>query len=120
MRNVFSYGGDFATGSGGIRAGTTRLVESCALNGKWITSFAAIVAPQTCDLVRGALVLVAPARPAIHDLDFLTRLGLLFFRPWPQYFALLYSLASATSPSVQYVIWTLATTSTKGAGTNFL
>ncbi len=38
---------------------------SCARNEKWITSLAAIVAPHTCDVVRGALVLVAPARPAM-------------------------------------------------------
>jgi hypothetical protein len=37
--------------------------ESCAQNRKWITSVAAIVAPQTCTLVRGALVFSAPARP---------------------------------------------------------
>jgi len=47
-----------------MRAGNCGRVESCAPNGKWITSFAAIVAPQTCTLVRGALVLITPARPA--------------------------------------------------------
>jgi hypothetical protein len=39
------YGGDSATGSGEMRAGNRGGVESCARNGKWITSFAAIVAP---------------------------------------------------------------------------
>ena len=57
-------GGDSATGSGGTRTGNCSCVGSCAPNGKWITSFAAIVAPYPCDLVRGALVLVTPARPA--------------------------------------------------------
>jgi hypothetical protein len=47
-----------------MRAGNHRRVESCARNGKSITSFAAIVAPQSCTLVRDASVLVAPARPA--------------------------------------------------------
>jgi hypothetical protein len=64
------YGGDSATGSGGSRAGNSGCAESCAPNGKWITSLAAIVAPQTCTLVRGALVLLAPARPAIQSLCF--------------------------------------------------
>ena len=71
-------------------------------------------------LVRGALVLIAPARPATQDSDFFVRLALLFFFPWPQYFVLLYSFPLASSDSAQYVISTPATTSTKGAGTNFL
>src|SRR5450631_3049754 len=39
------YGGGPATGLGGLRAGTCNGTESCARNGKWIGSFAAIVAP---------------------------------------------------------------------------
>ena len=35
----------------------------CVQKGNQITSVAAIVAPQTCTLVRDALVLVTPARP---------------------------------------------------------
>jgi hypothetical protein len=71
-------------------------------------------------LVRGALVLIAPARPATQDSDFFVRLALLLFFPWPQYFVLLYSFPLASSDSVQYVISTPAITSTKGAGANFL
>jgi hypothetical protein len=62
--SVISVRGVSAPGS---REGRVRNVwpnESCAQNGKWITSFTAIVAPHPCDLVRGALVLVTPARPA--------------------------------------------------------
>ncbi len=66
----FSYGGDSATGSGGKRAGQLERVESCALNGKSITSPAAIVAPLRATVVRGALVLVTPARPALSLASF--------------------------------------------------
>ena len=48
LRTVFVfwlYGGDSATGSGGVRAGNCGRVKSCAPNGKWITSLPAIVAP---------------------------------------------------------------------------
>jgi len=41
------------TGSGGIRAGELGRGESCAQTEKWITSSAAIVAPQTCDYGQG-------------------------------------------------------------------
>src|SRR5262245_17821014 len=46
----------------GIRARSSGEL-SCVAIEKWITSVAAIVAPHTCTLVRGALVLVAPTRP---------------------------------------------------------
>src|SRR5712692_1643226 len=48
-----NYGGGSETGSGTSRAGNTGRSESCAQNGKWITSFAAIVAPHTCDCGQG-------------------------------------------------------------------
>ena len=57
-------------------AGEAPLGSSCTLNGKWITSVAAIVAPQTCTLVRDAWVLVTPARPvALRILDSMLRLA---------------------------------------------
>jgi hypothetical protein len=70
-----SYGGDLDIGSGEDRADDSRRVESCAPNGKWITSVAAIVAPHPCDLVRGASVLVTPARPAMSLNLFLLDVG---------------------------------------------
>jgi hypothetical protein len=39
-------------------------LPACARKSNRITSVAAIVAPQPCDLVRGAFVLVTRARPA--------------------------------------------------------
>ena len=48
----------------GGRAGAACFGSSCTLNGKRITSLAAIVAPQTCDLVRDAFGVQAPTRPA--------------------------------------------------------
>jgi hypothetical protein len=51
------YGGDSETSSGGSRTRNNERGVSCAENGKEITTLAAIVAPHTCDLVRGAPVL---------------------------------------------------------------
>ena len=45
-----------------VGEGTRR--TACACKRNRITSVAAIVAPQLCDLVRGAFVLEARARPA--------------------------------------------------------
>jgi hypothetical protein len=59
-----SLGGNELTCLKGIRPGNKRRGQSCGQNGKRITSVAAIVAPQTCTLVRDASVLVTPARPA--------------------------------------------------------
>lgn len=50
-------------GPEGNRVQNKGLGPSCADNGKWITSVAAIVAPHTCTLVRDAWVLITPARP---------------------------------------------------------
>src|SRR6266404_2937302 len=59
-----AIGGGSATGSGGNRASKWKYRGSCAQNGKWITSSAAIVAPQTCDCWLGARFgVLAPARP---------------------------------------------------------
>jgi hypothetical protein len=50
------------------------LRTACVRKSNRITSVAAIVAPHTCDLVRGAFVLEARARPAclLGPLSFLT------------------------------------------------
>jgi hypothetical protein len=55
---------------GGKRTGQ----PSCTANKKWIVSFAAIVTSCKVMMVRGASVLVAPARPATSLLLFTTRL----------------------------------------------
>ena len=61
---TFQRGGDSAAGSGGGRAGNASRSESCAQNGKKITSFAAIVAPYPCDCGQGRVrCSLAPARP---------------------------------------------------------
>jgi hypothetical protein len=48
-----SEGGDSETDSGGTKTANNVREASCAENEKWITSFAGIVAPQTCDLAQG-------------------------------------------------------------------
>ena len=48
----------------GVQAGAACFGSGCTLNRKRITSLAAIVAPQTCTLVRGAASVSALARPA--------------------------------------------------------
>jgi hypothetical protein len=57
-------GGDSATGSGEDEGGNNQGEGSCTQNGKWITSLAAIVAPQTCDCGQGRVGAQTPARPA--------------------------------------------------------
>jgi hypothetical protein len=49
---------------GGVDPENTRGAVSCAKHEKWITSLAAIIAPNTATVARGALVSVALARPA--------------------------------------------------------
>ena len=78
IRPVFTYGGGSATGSGGKRAGESGRRESCAQNGKWITSSAAIVAPQPCDCGQGRVGVCASPRPAISLSLFLTLLASAF------------------------------------------
>jgi hypothetical protein len=46
-------GGDSTTGSGGGKSGNAVRRESCARNGKKITSFAAMVAPHPCSFGQG-------------------------------------------------------------------
>lgn len=94
----FDYGGDSAIGSGETRVADRGRVESCAPNGKWITSFTAIVAPQLCTLVRGALVL-EHWRVPLTQMFFPT---FFFLRPWPsRKCSLLYFLIFTMSFAVQ-------------------
>ncbi len=79
---LFSYGGDLSAGSGRSRAGDTRRAVSCAQNGKWITSLAAIVASNQGDFGQGRVRCSIHRRVPLPHLDFFFGLFLRF--PLPQ------------------------------------
>jgi len=108
---------DPETGSGGNKAGNNGREVSCAGNGKWITSLAAIVAPPVRLWLGARSVLITPARPASYEFCCLVFLPFLFFFPCPQYVTCLYSSTLAKSVSVQYRSRAPATSSAIGFGT---
>jgi len=93
--------------------------KSCERNGKWITSFAAMVAPHTCDLVRGAPVFKHPRVP-LHQFFPSVELFLFFLLlPLPQNRVALYCLSLIMSFSVQNLSRVPAITRAVGLGICF-
>jgi hypothetical protein len=76
----FQSGGDSATGLTGNKVRNNKREESCAQNGKWITSLTAIVASLKVMVVRGALVLKRRRVPLLY----LARFFLFLRAPLPQ------------------------------------
>jgi hypothetical protein len=63
-RRRYAIGGECSNRKVGLNVRDDMPLTGCVWKANRISSIAAIVAPHTCDLVRGAQVLVTPARPA--------------------------------------------------------